>query len=89
MDFNLTPTLFLGTFFVAWGISMILKTMFGIDLALGKTVIAIFLIYIGMAILVGPKPFFKFKKTFVYTNSDGNKTERHVFTVGDDEPEKK
>ena len=89
MDFNLTPTLFLGTFFIAWGISMILKTMFGIDLALGKTVIAIFLIYVGMAILLKPKSIFTFKKTFVYTNSDGNKTERHVFTVGDDEEQEK
>ncbi len=77
MKFEFCPELILGTALLLWGLSIIIKVVTGIDLPVFKTLLAIFLIYIGLNILFGPR-WKSYCKRTIYT-----------YTINEDEHEEK
>lgn len=53
MEFVSFGSLFWGSFFILWGVSLLLQAFFGIHIPLFKTMFALFFFYLGYSILTG------------------------------------
>ncbi|CAN5209001.1 hypothetical protein BH09DEP1_BH09DEP1_5180 [soil metagenome] len=71
MNIQYNSDFIIGTILVVWGASILLKVFFGIDIPIFKPLVAIFLIYLGVQMLFGPKQnIFYRNSTFTYKNID-------------------
>ena len=60
-SFNFNAEAAIGTILVVWGVSIFIKLIFGIDIPIFKPLLAIFLIYWGICLLLGPtRPLFTY-----------------------------
>lgn len=67
MKFIFTSEFFWGAFLILLGVSIIIKTIFGIDIPIIRTIIAIFLMYLGFTMITGKRKFFcNDKKTIAF-----------------------
>lgn len=73
MKFNFSFEVFFGAALIIWGVSILLKLIWGIDLPLFKAFIAVFLIYLGFSMLfeTKTKDYYSYK-TFRYTVKEDN-----------------
>lgn len=53
MKLLFTPELVLGLFLIVWGISLLIKLIWGLEIPIFKPFLALFLIYLGITILLG------------------------------------
>lgn len=75
MKFEFCPELIIGTILILWGASIIIKLLTGVDIPVLKPLLAIFLIYLGLNLLFGPRWSAYCKRTiYTYTiNEDEEK----------------
>ncbi len=74
MEFNITPELVIGIFLIAWGASIIIKLIWGIDIPIFKPLLAIFLIILGFSMLFGTHTrFFCYRSSYTYTADEYEK----------------
>lgn len=74
MNFHFNTDVLIGALLIVWGASIFIKLIWGIDIPIFKPLLAIFLIYLGLTLLFGPKQSFIYKRTF-YTYSDDDTKE--------------
>jgi hypothetical protein len=71
MDFQFNSDLLIGGLLILWGSSIIIKLIWGIDIPIFKPLVAIFLIYLGLSLLLGPKKTtYYHSTTYSYKNID-------------------
>lgn len=71
MNIQYNSDLIIGGLLILWGTSIIIKLIWGIDIPIFKPLVAIFLIYLGLSILFGPKRTAFYRSThFTYKNLD-------------------
>lgn len=71
MNFQFNSDLIIGGLLILWGLSIIIKLIWGIDIPIFKPLVAIFLIYLGLSLLFGPKKTTYYRSTtYSYKNID-------------------
>ncbi len=71
MNLQFNTDLIIGALLILWGSSIIIKLIWGIDIPIFKPLVALFLIYLGISILFGPKKTAYYRSTtYSYKNID-------------------
>ena len=64
MKFSFEPQMIFGAVLILWGISIIVKLLWGIEIPILKPLLAFFLIYLGLMLLFGPNNKYFYKETY-------------------------